>query len=723
MISPDRRASLRDLDSTDEEEFDRVEFHFSEVDGPNRRDVLGMLGAGLVVAVSAGGAAAQQGPGGRNRGGGGMMGRGATTLAARLHIGRDGTLTVMTGKVECGQGARAELTQAAAEELRVPADRVRLVMADTSLVPDDGGTFGSRSTPSTVPAIRQGCAAARELLAAFAARTWGVGLGVIAVRDGRAHDGRDANPPLSYADLAADAEAAKGLERAAPQGVNLTAVEDWTVLGTPVARPNGREIVTGSHSYPSDIARPGMLHGRVLRPPSFGAKLASIDLEPAKKIEGAVVVKDGDFVGVAAPTAFSAQKAIEAVAATAKWESSPHPSSAELFEYLRQHARGGLPANPFADEVAKASKKLRRSYDVAYVQHAPMQARAAVAEWSGDGVTVWTGSQVPFGVKGELVRAFGLPEGKVRVIVPDFGGGFGGKHPGECAVEAAKLAKGAGKPVTLRWTREEEFTWAQFRPAAAIEAEASLDDSGKIASWFFVNVNSGAQEVQSPYRVARSRGQFVASDPPLRHGSYRALAATANTFGRECFMDELAGLAGRDPLEFRLAHLDDGRLRSVLEKAAKEFAWAERSKEKKAGTGVGLACGTDKGSFVAACVEVAVEAGAIAVKTVCQAYECGKIVNPSGLMTQVQGGLIMALGPALREAMTFEGGKVRNATFGKYRVPRFEDVPELKIHLIDRPDLPSAGAGETPVIAVAPAIANAVFAATGSRARAMPIRA
>ena len=686
-----------------------------------RRGFLQFLGAGLLIAVSIDPAEGQQVPAPQKKAGGGNRG-GPAYLAARVHIGKDGSLTVMTGKVECGQGARAELTQAAAEELRVGADRVRLIMADTGLVPDDGGTYGSMSTPSTVPAIRRGCAAAREMLAGLAARRWGVEGKAVEVRDGKAVDPASKRT-VTYADLASDEDAAKSFAAAIPSTVELTPVAKWEVLGTSVRRPNARDIVTGSHQYPSDIAPPGLLHGKVLRRPSFGAKLVSVDLGPARAMDGVVVVQDKDFVGVAAPSAFLAEQALETIADTAKWETAPHPSSNELYDYLRQNARG-VPANQQADEVAKAPRSLRQSYHVAYVQHCPMEPRAALAEWEGGKLTVRTGSQVPFGVRGELMQAFGLPADRVRVIVPDFGGGFGGKHSGECAVEAARLAKEAGKPVRLVWTRAEEFTWAQFRPAGVIDAEASLDASGQLTSWYYLNINSGQQEVRTPYKVGKEQSGYVPSTPPLRHGSYRALAATANTFGRECFMDELAALAGSDPLGFRLAHLEAGRLRDVLREAARRFDWASRSGKKEPGVGVGLACGTDKGSFVAACVEVAVdrEKGTIAVRHVCQAYECGKILNPSNLLNQVKGGLIMGIGPALFEESRFEKGAMLNASFGGYRVPRFADVPRIDIHLLDRPDLPSVGAGETPVIAVAPAIANAVFAATGIRVRSMPIK-
>jgi len=687
-----------------------------------RRDFLAALGAGLLIAVTIEPAKGQV-PGGSRRGGG-FTGRGATNVSARVHVGADGVLTVMTGKVECGQGARAELTQASAEELRVGVDRVRLVMADTDLVPDDGGTYGSLTTPATVPAVRRGCAAARDLLAGLAARRFGVDPKAVEIRDGKAVDAASGRA-VGYEDLAKDADAARAFASAVPADVRLIPVERWEILGKPSPRPNGRDVVVGAHQYPSDITRAGMLHGKVLRPPSYGAKLVAVDLATARELEGVIAVRDGEFVGVAGPTTWLARQAIEALADSAKWETKPHPPSGELYDHLRRHVREKPPANPFGDELGRAAKTLKQAYHVAYVQHVPMEPRAAVAEWDGGKLTVWTGTQVPFGVKNELARAFGLPDDKVRVIVPDFGGGFGGKHSGECAVEAARLAKAAGKPVRLSWTRAEEFTWAQFRPAGVIDAEASLDASGTMTSWHFINLNSGAAEVQTPYRVAKNQCRHVACDPPLRHGSYRGLAATANNFARESFMDELAEAAGRDPLGFRLAHLDNPRIRAVLEEAARRFGWAEKSRSKETpGFGVGLACGTDKGSYVAACVEVAVDRdrGEIAVRKVCQAYECGKIVNPVNLLAQVQGAIIMGLGPALREAMEFEGGKILNASLGRYKVPRFADVPELEIHLLDRPDLPSAGAGETPLIALAPAIANAVRTATGLRVREMPIR-
>ena len=686
--------------------------------GLKRRSFMQILGAGLLVASAAPGLAQRSG-----KRGGGFGGSGAKTIGARVHLGKDGSITVLVGKVEAGQGARAELTQAAAEELHVAPERLTLVMADTDAVPDDGMTAGSGTSPRTVPDVRKGTAAARQLLIEFAAKRWGVEANTCEVEDGKAIH-KASKRTLSYADLAADAEAVKGLEQPAPSGLTVTAVNEWKVLGTPTPRPNRRDIVTGAHKYPSDIARPGMLYGKVLRAPAYGAKLTSIDLGPAKAMKDVVVVRDEQFVGAAAPTLYQAEQALAAIAKTAQWQKAEHPSSKELYDYLKQHAQ--VPANDFKDELAQAKYVLKQTYHAAYVQHAPLEPRAAVAEWKDQKLTVWTGTQGPFGVRNELTRAFHLAEDKVRVVVPDFGAGFGGKHSGEAGIEAARLAQAADKPVCLRWTREEEFTWAYFRPAAVIDVEATIDDKGRLSSWHFININSGGSGVQTPYEVAKHLDRSVGSTPPLRHGSYRALASTANNFARECCMDELAAAAGLDPLDFRLAHLENrenARLRAVLETAAKRFDWRDRVKKKSPNVGVGLACGTEKGSYVAACAEIEIDpkGNKIIVRHVCEVFECGAILNPDNLLKQVQGAIVMGLGPALREEMRFENGEMLNASFRKYQVPRFDDVPELDVHLLNRPDLSSVGAGETPIIAIAPAIGNAVFHATGKRLRSMPL--
>jgi isoquinoline 1-oxidoreductase subunit beta len=680
-----------------------------------RREFLELTGAGLLIVVTA---PTAEGQGAAAEG----------TLEARLHINEDGSITILSGKVEEGQGPRTELAMAAAEELRVPLERVKMVMADTALGPNDGITAGSRTTPGTVPAVRKAAAAARELLILVSSRQLNTPRTSLVVRDGTVTaEGRS----YSYADLAKSSELAAACREALPLDKALTPSKDWKVLGTPRARLNGRDIVTGAHKYPSDFARPGMLYGSVLRAPSYGAKLLKLDAGPAQRMQGVRVIRDGDFVGFAAKTAFAARKAMQSVTATAQWETVEQPSSAVLFGYLKEHAREdpqrsrGSARGSVEEGLKQSARRLKASYTVAYVQHAPMEPRAAVAEWKDGRLTVWAGTDNPYGVREQLAEAFRLEQDRIRVVAPDMGGGFGGKHTGEVAIEAARLAREAGSPVSLRWSRSEEFMWAYFRPAALIEIEAGLDAANSIVAWDFTNYNSGTAAIDTPYRIGNTRVRFLESQPPLRQGSYRCLAATANNFAREAFTDELAQAGGRDPLEFRLAHLDNARIKDVLSAAAQRFGWTERRKKRRPGTGIGLACGTEKNSVVAACVEIEMDqtTGSPRLVEIVEAFECGAILNPLNLRSQVEGCIMMGLGPALREEISFKEGRLVNGTFAGYPVPRFRDVPKMEVLLLDRKDAESAGAGETPIIVVAPAIANAIFDATGKRVRSMPMRA
>lgn len=720
-----RRDALN-VESIDDEpnEVERYELR----EGPryrfdaNRREFVQVLGAGLVVAVAARPAWAQRGR--RGRGGRGSRN---TRASERFHVGRDGIVTVMTSKVEVGQGSRTELSQAAAEELRMPIERIRLVMADTAVCPDDGGTAGSRTTPSTVPSVRAASAALRELLTSLAAKRLAVEASAVTF-DGEAFIDAAKNKKLTLGELAAGDEFAADLNGAVLGDATVTRVESWKVLGSSAPKVGGVDVVTGRHAYPSDVTRPGMLYGKVLRPPRIGAKLKSVRSTTSKDYPEATLVADGDFAGVVAKTSHLAAQAAAWFAAQTEWElPKPGPSSDDVYAHFKREAsESGGRGRPnvwgdAANAFAAAKRRIDAAYTIAYIQHAPMEPRAAVAEWTDGKLTVWTGTQQPSRVRGELAAAFRLRDDDVRVIVPDTGGGFGGKHSGEAAVEAARLAKSAAKPVSLRWTREEECTWAYCRPGGLIEVQAALDEHGKLASWDFTNYNSGGSAIDMPYDVSNGRTRFLSTDSPLRQGSYRALASTANTFARECAMDELAALAGVDPLEFRLAHLKPGRLKDVLVAAAKKFDWPRRRREAQAPRGVGLSCGTEKGSYVAACAEVEILNGKPKVLHIAQAFECGAILNPDNLRRQVVGSIIMGLGGALFEEVTFQGNRVTNASFSEYRVPRMADVPEIDVELLNRRDLPSVGGSETPIVAVAPAVANAIAHAGGGRIRAMPL--
>jgi nicotinate dehydrogenase subunit B len=680
-----------------------------------RREFLQLLG-GVVVLVAAADASGQE------SGRGGDRPEVPQDLAAWLHVDQDGTVTVYTGKVEFGQNARTSLTQAVAEELRAPLASVRMVMGDTDLTPFDAGTFGSRTTPAMAPQLRKAAAVAREALAELAAREWQVEPGSVVVAAGQV-----THPPSGRRSGFGALTKGQKLVRSLAGDVALTPPERWTVAGRSAPKVDGRAIVTGRHRYTSDLAPAGVWHGKVLRGPVPSATLASVDGAAAEAMPGVTVVRDGTFVGVAAARAPLANRALAAL--RPEWRRPP-ADNGDLFARLRRKppapASNGAPRRPSAPHVvgsvaealAGAHRRLESTYTVAYIAHVPLEPRAAVAEWKDGRLTVWTGTQRPFGVRSELAEAFRVPEDKVRVIVPDTGSGYGGKHTGECAVEAARLARAAGRPVKLVWTREEEFRWAYFRPAGVIDVKGGVDASGTLVAWEMHNYNSGTAAIRTLYTVPNQHIEFHPSDSPLRQGSYRALAATANHFARESHMDELAAAVKMDPLEFRRRNLSDPRLRAVLEAAAERFGWGKPAVD---GRGRGIAGGFEKGGYVATCAEVRMEGPRVVLTRLVTAFECGAVVNPDQLRNQVEGGVAMGIGGALFEAVELAGDDVLNPRLSRYPVPRFSDMPEMEVVLLDRKDLPSAGAGEAPIVAVAPAVAGAIFAVSGERRRSLPL--
>jgi nicotinate dehydrogenase subunit B len=685
----------------------------------DRREFFKFLGAGILVVCVLKNADAFQESGANKRSSRESL---PEEIGAWLHLGENGSVTVYTGKVEVGQNIRTSLSQAVAEELRVSVSKIEMVMGDTQMTPFDMGTFGSRTTPTMSPQLRRAAATARELLVGLAASQWQIDRWRLVPADGKITD-PESKRSVPYAALI------KGKQFAQAVSVEdaLTPATAWTIQGQPLRKVDGRDFVTGKHRYPSDQKLPDMLYGKVLRPASFGATLVSVDTRQAEQISGVTVVRDGNFVGVAAPLPEAASRAVTAI--RAEWRQEPQPSNRDLFEYLRKNSGEGKDSTGDGSRyatgsvekaLASAQHHLRQTYTVSYIAHAPLEPRAALAQWSGDNLTVWTGTQRPFGVRSELAETFRIPEERIRVLMPDTGSGYGGKHTGETAIEAARLARAAKRPVKLVWTREEEFTWAYFRPAGVIEVASGVDREGTITAWEFHNYNSGAAGIRTYYDIANQRIEFHPTRSPLRQGSYRALAATANHFARESCMDELAHLVHMDPLAFRLRNLKNERLRAVFLAAAQKFGWGQ---PKTAGRGFGIGGGFEKAGNVATCAEVAVDrkAGEVKLVRVVSAFECGAIVNPDNLRNQIEGSNIMGLGGALFEAIEFENGRILNGRFSSYRVPRFSDVPVIETVLVDRKDLPSAGAGECPIVGLAPAIGNAIFDATGVRLRSLPM--
>jgi nicotinate dehydrogenase subunit B len=683
-----------------------------------RRDFFKFLGAGVVVvSVLKPAIVAQESGGARQR-------RGESTpqeIGAWLHIGENGKITVYTGKVEVGQNIRTSLSQAVAEELHVPIERIEFVMGDTQLTPFDMGTFGSRTTPTMNPQLRKAAAAAREALIGLAASQWKTDRQQLIAQDGRITDSKG-NRSVEYATLLKGQQITQSISAEQP----LVPATEWKIAGKSVLKTDGRDFVTGKHRYPSDQKLPNMLYGKVLRPPAFDATLVSADTQKAEQM-GATVVRDGNFLGVTASSTQAAENAVAAI--HAEWKSEPQISNKELFDYLRKDAAAGTDPSGDGDRfetgsvdqaLGSADHKLQSTYTVAYIAHVPLEPRAALAKWDGDQLTVWTGTQRPFGVRGQLAEAFRIPEDHVRVLMPDTGSGYGGKHTGEAAIEAARLSRAAKRPVKIVWTREEEFSWAYFRPAGVIDVMSGVRTDGTLTAWEFHNYNSGSAGIRSYYEIPNQRIVFHEVRSPLRQGSYRALASTANHFARESHMDELARAVNMDPLEFRLKNLKNERLRAVFEAAAKQFGWG---KSKTSGQGFGMGGGYEKLGNIATFAEVNVDgkSGDVKIVRVVSAFECGAIVNPDNLRNQIEGSNVQGLGGALFEAIEFDSGTILNGRLSQYRVPRFSDLPALETVLVDRKDIPSVGAGECPMIGLAPAIANAIFDAAGARLRALPL--
>lgn len=645
--------------------------------------------------------------------------------AAWVHVGADGSVTAFTGKAEAGQGTRAALALLVAEELAVRPDTVRLVMGDTSLCPYDAGTFGSRSMRYAAPPLRAAAAAARDMLVGAAAERFGMPAADLVVADGIV-TGQAGTPAVAYGELL------RGVRRVEPVPTRqrLTPSTAWRIAGRMRPFPGDVDVVTGRKRFPTDLVLPGMLHGRVLRSPAYGARLRKADFSASQAIPGASVICEGNFIGVVANDPGIAQRAIDAIDAV--WEYTHQPGRMELSGHLRSNLVSGDEwSTPFLYESGNATAalaagpvRLQATYSTAYLAHVALEPRSALAAWEDGQLVVWSGTSTPFAVRAALARALGARESEIRVIAPDYGGGFGGREGGAVALEAARLARAVGCPVKVQWSREEEFRCGHLRPAALIDISSSANESGEITGWSFTNINSGSAGIRSPYRIPHQRITYHPADSPLPQGSYRALAATANHFARESHMDELANELGADPLEFRMRNLDDDRLAEVFRAAADRIGWASHRApdSRHVGIGVGIAGGTEKGGRVATAAEVHVsDGGVLRVKRLVTAFDCGAVINPDGLANQIEGAVIMGLGGGLFEAIDFDDGRILNASLAQYRVPRLADIPQVDVVLLDRPGEPSAGGGETPMVAVAPAIANAIYDAQQIRVRSMPM--
>jgi isoquinoline 1-oxidoreductase len=472
-----------------------------------------------------------------------------------------------------------------------------------------------------------------------------------------------------------------------------------------------------------------MLYARILRPPAHGATLKAADLTAAEKIRDLKIVREGDFLAVLHPLPDMAEKGLSLI--KARFDTPPPVADEKtLFSHLLKAAPEG---SVIAQEgkLEQGEKQARRKFDAAYLQryvaHAPMETHTALVHAEEKKATVWASTQTPFSVKEEVARILSLPPQDVRVITPFVGGGFGGKTWNQQAAEAALLAKRTGKPVQVAWTREEEFFFDSFQPAAVVKIRSGLDGGGRIAFWdyrvYFAGERCSATFYALPSHRTSVHGSLWGGSGvhPFHTGAWRGPGANTNTFARESHMDLMASAAGTDSLAFRISHLKNERMTRVLEQAARAFGW--RDFRRKPGLGRGLACVDYLGTYVALAAEVEADlkTGEVEVRRLVCAQDMGLIINPEGARMQVEGCLMMGMGYALTEEVRFHGGEIRDKNFDTYRIPRFSWMPKIETVLVDNPDLPSQGCGEPAITAMGAVLANAVSDATGARLFELPM--
>jgi nicotinate dehydrogenase subunit B len=604
----------------------------------------------------------------------------------RIRIEPDGTVIALSGKVEFGQGIRTAFAQLVADEMDVAIERVRVVLGDTDQVPFDFGTFGSRSVAQEGPALRRAAAFARELLARGAK-----------------------------------------IEGVVPPDVRLRPEAERRYVGTPMPRLEARDIVTGAARYVADVRLPNMAHGAIVRPPSRGAKVESVHDEAARGMPGVIaVVRQGDVVGVVAEREEQARAAADAI--LVDWSVVPIGQGDGLVMPMRDDAG--------VDEaLANGHVRLEAAYTLPPISNAPIGPSAAVADVGTDRATIYAGTQRPFSLREQVAEALGLEETRVRVLPQMPSGTYGRNSSADAPVEAAILSKHARRPVHLQWTRAEEFAFAPNRPAAYLEIAAALDDEGRIAAWRYdehTNVHTGggldpsfAPETSGRnaiphYRLPKARVTLHVDPTPLRTASFRSLAAAENIFAIESFMDELAHASGQEPLAFRLAHVEDPRLRRVYERVAEMSGWGRAAGQRR---GLGIAGTIYHGTSIAEVAEVAVtKGGLVQLIGVWAAVDPGQTVSPDGVRNQTEGGIQQSASWTLFEELRHRDGRVANAGWDTYPIATFRDAPgTIEVDVIGDPTKPSTGVGEPGAVAISAAIGNAVFAASGVRVRELPM--
>ena len=685
------------------------------------------------------------------------------TLAANLSLDRwvtlnaDGTVTVRTGKVEIGQGIVSAMAQIAAEELDVAYSRIRMVAVDTAMSPNEGSTSGSRSIEEGGGALRQACAEVRDALVQAGARKLGASLESLAVEDGTIH--ARGGGSITYWQLAPEVD----LARDATGQVRPKETEELRLIGTALPRLDIPAKVSGA-AFLHDLELPGMLHGRIVRPPSYHARLVALDESSVRAMPGVrAVVHEGRFLGVVAGREEQAVQAMKALVRAARWEEAD-----ELPEESAIHAF--LQAQPTEDEIlyeksaarAAMGQPLAATYTRPYLAHASIGPSCAIAWWRAGKLEVWSHSQAMHALRDELAKILRLPAADVVARHAEGAGCYGHNGADDVALDAALLARAVnGSPVRVQWMREDEFAWEPFGPAMAVKLQGALDGKGSVAEWrqeiwgnrhltrpgrhpnpgllaawhlergyepppavdMPLAMGGGSQRNAVPYydfRDARVVNHVVKA-MPLRVSTLRALGAYLNVFAIESFMDELAHAADADPVEFRLRHLKDERAREVIRAVARAAGWNSRAKGDGArGRGIGFARYKNLGDWVAVVAEVVVEE-VVRVPRIVAAIDCGRVVNPDGVANQAEGGVIQAVSWTLKERVRFDRARVTTRNWDDYPILTFEEAPSVEVVLLDRPHEPSLGVGEGMMGPTAAAIGNAVFNAMGVRVRDLPL--
>jgi nicotinate dehydrogenase subunit B len=685
--------------------------------------------------------------------------KGAPFLDSWIRIDADGSITVFTGKAELGQGAKTAFQQIAAERLDVPFEALKVVTADTSLTANEGYTSGSQSMQNSGTAILNAAAQVRAILVAEAARRLDLPEENLHTENGAviAPDGRR----LRYGDLVA----ADMLHVQAQPKSKLKDPSTFKVMGQPIPRVDIPAKVTGGAAYVQDMRLPGMVHARIVRPPSYGAQLTDVDTSAAEKLPGVVkVVRDGNFLAVIATKQFQAIKAMAALSAAAKWrESAALPKQDDLPRVLT-----GLPSQDFtifeqSNPSVTAAKTVEATYTRPYQAHGSIGPSCAVAQFADGAMTVWTHTQGVYPDRQGIAEMLRMPPASVRCIHVEGSGCYGHNGADDAAADAALIARALpGVPVRVQWTREQEHAWEPFGPAMVTKLKASLDGSGAISDWNFEvwsNTHSmrpggagsmlAAQHMAQPFTPpapkplplpegggdrnaipiykfpnAKVVHHFIPA-MPLRISAMRALGAYHNVFSIESFMDELAAAAGADPVEFRLKHLEDARGRDVINKAAEGFGWRKGQKAPQdRGFGFAFARYKNLAAYCAIATEVEVnrETGRPRLVRAVAAVDSGQVVNPDGLINQIEGAIVQSMSWTLYESVGFDDTRITSIDWQTYPILRFNSVPEsVEVHIINRPGQPFLGSGETGQGPAAASIANAIADATGKRLRDLPL--